>query len=327
MKLQALAFILIFVSISSCTPVIQLPTAPEAATSQTAIATAAATRVLPQATTSGTPTRVHQAPGATASVKGSCSPFHAPGCVLSFTAVPTEVVTGGSITFTWLVTGTNIVGLGQHNYYAVASGLGFQSWANLPANGSLTIKMDGVGPKVYRFRLWADNPVAGASKIVEVHYGCAGSFFFAPLQPPIGSDCPGPAVSTPLTQQAFEHGFMIWPQSGNTIYILYDPDVGYPAVVAFYGEEIGNPENDSNETPPPGKLQPLNMLGKVWQKYGLLNRLGWALAPEQTFVSTVQRNFLNPVYLRAADGRVIYIIVDSNAYDRMASPRWGYLSP
>jgi hypothetical protein len=346
MTLRVLEFIFLVVLISSCTPMIHVATTPETASSQMARVTLTSIKMPLQAThilviapspavtaTLGTPTTMLRESSAATSAQGFCSPFrrqlNLPGCILSFTAVPTEVVAGGSITFTWAVTGTTKVGLALHHFEGIASGRGFRSWDNLPATGSLTIQLNDLATGVYPFRVWADDPEAGAGEYIEVYYACYDPFF--PKQWTPSELCQGgPAVSTAATQQVFEHGLMVWLESEKAVYILFQRDSGViPQEWTIPNiESNGEPEDGVDVTPPSGKYQPINGLGKIWQSHSLLKSLGWALAPEQHFTSTVQRGFgiRLPLYFRLADDRVVYI-VDSQDFSRMTVPFWGYLSP
>jgi hypothetical protein len=265
--------------------------------------------------------------------QSSCSPFPQiyRGCILSFTAVPTEVVAGGSLTFTWAVTDSTIVGLEQFGFYDSTFDHGRRSWANLPAIGSLTIQLTDTQRGAYRFILWADTASGGARATNEVYFDCTDTFFFVPVQPYFGPPCPaGPAVPIQVTQQSFEHGLMIWMNSEDSVYILYNRDyfpLGAPTVGKYdIAGEVMALESGLDGTPPPGKYRPVHTLGGVWQKYNLSQTLGWALAPELTFTSLIQYNYPGwPFYLRTAEGRILAVKYTWGPhYD---DPSWSYLSP
>ena len=268
--------------------------------------------------------------------QGICAPFRKDGrqlgCILSFTAAPTQVVAGDTITFTWAVTGTTKVGLTLHHFEGVASGLGFRTWDNLPTTGSLTLQLKDLATGVQRFRLWTDDPGSGAWELIDVYYACSAPFFSARPPVTLGPLCQrGPAMSTAAIQQVFEHGLMVWLKSEETIYILFQPETGViPQAWAFPNiKNLDAPEDGAAVTPPPGKYQPINALSSFWQNYHLRESLGWALAPQQPFTSTVQRGFRGeglPLYFRLADGQIVYV-VDSQDFERMVQPFWGYVSP
>jgi hypothetical protein len=251
---------------------------------------------------------------------------------LDFTVTPTQVVAGENMTFTWVVTGASTVRLDLYDFYgSTMSGPGRQSWANLPVTGSLTVQMTDTQRGWYRFVLWADPATAYTYVAETVYYNCTDAFFFAPIQSSPGPPCPaGPAVPIQVTQQAFEHGLMLWLDGEDVVYILYNRDPFPPngIVVAQYNlaGKISAPENDPIAVPPAGKYHPINIVGGVWQQYNLRQTLGWALAPEQTFESLIQFDYPGwPFYLRAADGRILAIKYHWGPhYD---DPSWSYLTP
>jgi hypothetical protein len=123
---------------------------------------------------------------------------------------------------------------------------------------------------------------------------------------------------------------MIWLDSQDVVYVLYNRDYFPPdgTSVARYNlaGEIAATENGPDTVPPPGKHRPVNMLGGVWQKYNLLTTLGWALTPEQSYTSLIQRDYFGvPFYLRTAEGGILAVNYHWGAhYD---NPSWSYRAP
>jgi uncharacterized protein with LGFP repeats len=92
--------------------------------------------------------------------------------------------------------------------------------------------------------------------------------------------------ASPASEQAFQHGTMLWLAEWGTITVfeeggayeshddLFDPLDAPPAAMP---------------PPAPDLLEPLQGFGKIWRKIGGPTApLGWASAPEQSYVATVQ---------------------------------------
>ena len=334
---RVFGLILLIVSLSSCTSVLDPRVTPELASQQpkrvTLIATSsqhAAQSMIP----SSPPAIPFQNPNRELSLPGACAPFRKQmnfwGCVIKFTATPTEVPANGTVTFSWEVTGTTKVGLELYHFQGVAAGKGFRSWEELPASGSLTVQLTDLNTGVYPLGLWADDPEAGGRIYRYIAYGCSAPFFSERSRLPTTLCQSGPAWSTHAVQQDFEHGSMIWLESEQAVYILFQHDSGaipiewtIPNISNF-----GNPVTPLSATVPLEKYQPINELGRIWQEYNLTQLLGWAVTPEQSFTTTAQRgsNVNLPLYFRLADNRLIYV-VDSQEFSRMTSPFWGYPLP
>ena len=117
---------------------------------------------------------------------------------------------------------------------------------------------------------------------------CPDEWFFTPA-PDI---CPaGPAGTTGGAEQPFEHGTMLWVESEDRIYVLYDDDQ-IPDWQAFTDEwEPGDPEEDPGLDPPPGLYEPVRGFGLVWREQpNVRERLGWGTAPEQGYTTAIQRS-------------------------------------
>jgi hypothetical protein len=147
----------------------------------------------------------------------------------------------------------------------------------------------------------ADNYV---QESVSITLRCLDAWFFAGA-PDI---CPtaAPLVS-PAAEQYFEHGVMIWVAEEGRIYVLYDEGI-YAWDVFLDTWQPGDPESDPTLQPPPGLYQPVRGFGRVWrEERDVRDRLGWALAPESGFTTTLQRTSYakyNKTYLRAHDGQI-----------------------
>jgi hypothetical protein len=119
--------------------------------------------------------------------------------------------------------------------------------------------------------------------------------------------------------QPFERGEMIWsdhvgwyPQP--VIYVLY-ADSTYLRFEDTFDPQVD--PIDSDQTPPPGLLEPAYGFGKVWRdQLGVRERLGWATSPEapgegrfQTFLdgSMVWIDQTNQTYVFVSTGDVVQV--------------------
>lgn len=149
-------------------------------------------------------------------------------------------------------------------------------------------------------------------------------WFFA--GPP--TTCPdGPPVETAAAIQRFEHGLMVWLEDGQwwvegeTIFILYDDE--YQSLDSFPQEGMPTgPMPDDEYSPPDGRFVPESGFGLIWRDNSWVRqRLGWALAPEVGFNTTVQREITN-------QGMFIYFLDDQDQLIVLSgsSGRWAVRS-
>ncbi len=131
---------------------------------------------------------------------------------------------------------------------------------------------------------------------------------------------PGPVVITPVPlpppnasvynvlvqYQRFENGFMFWRNDNGEISVYVGQNYGstssYPAYT--YGLL---PDNPVTANPPQFYYRPVFGIGKVWGNFaGVRSSLGWAVAPEMSFVITVTRTG-NTFSFNVPDQRIIYV--------------------
>ena len=159
----------------------------------------------------------------------------------------------------------------------------YAPWWPVMSRGQMTVELAGTGFPNPPMTLYLWNDVTGqeAQATVNIDWPCAHEYFFVPAP----ARCPAAAtLRTTGVYQRFERGFMIW---------LRQPD-GATTVLAFLdGGELrratdlwaeGMPESDPSIIPPAGLFQPVRGFGKVWREDADLRaRLGWAVAPEQSY--------------------------------------------
>lgn len=194
--------------------------------------------------------------------------------IISFTADQGSFLQGEDLTVTWVASGgtsANIQWLGTNGT--------MESVNNLPPDGN-TIT---IHPQNLPIMLNVSNNAGTTSRNLEVTIQCIHAWV-PEMQPSSASACPDAAEYGWAAQQPFEHGFMIWLQPSQTIYVFFTSYGGtsYRSYEDTFTD--GDPESDPNLTPPSGLLQPIRGFGKVWrQNEELRTNLGWATAGESGF--------------------------------------------
>lgn len=90
---------------------------------------------------------------------------------------------------------------------------------------------------------------------------------------------------TAVAVQAFEHGTMIWVQEWGSIQVLLE-DGSYAAY-----DDLYSPDKPASMglVAPAGRIEPVAGFGLAWQKAGGPgSTVGWATAPEESFIGTLQ---------------------------------------
>ena len=203
-------------------------------------------------------------------------------------------------------------------YHLMATGQ-FGTFWNVPPNGSMTYNIPDSTRNFERFMLYANNEAGDyTSAAVTVKLNCPYPWFFAPAPDICAQDA---APDTGGAEQQFEHGTMIWVESEDRIYVLFDDDIFSPKWAAFSDEwNDGEPIDDPTITPPSGFYQPVRGFGLVWREgQDIRNRLGWAVAPESGFVTAVQRTSYakyNETYIRALDSDIWHLLAEHSGWEK-----------
>ncbi|MEJ5308466.1 MAG: hypothetical protein WHX52_01725 [Anaerolineae bacterium] len=195
--------------------------------------------------------------------------------IQSFTADRASIVEGETVNVTWKATG------GSEAYLMWMGGAGLtEGIGNLdPDGGTAAIAPRSGGPVVLQVR----NSAGTTEATLALTIACA-NVWVPELAVAMAGKCPNPAEIGWAAQQPFEHGFMLWLQPSNTIYVFFNNYGGqsYRAYTDNFKE--GDPERDPSLTPPAGLLQPIRGFGLVWRTYPeVRDHLGWATAPESGF--------------------------------------------
>jgi len=171
----------------------------------------------------------------------------------------------------------------------------------------------------------------GTTKVILEAYGPGGLYTVqtatvqlpcrhaSPFSPTYPHGCPsGPATGIQLSEQRFEHGWMLWLSDpawgvGGSVEILVLNDNG---TLLHYLDTWRTGDPDPVDVAPPGLFVPKRGFGAVWATWNLRQSLGWAVEPERAVAGALIQRFggyRQPmVHLRLSDGRVIYLSAESS---------------
>jgi hypothetical protein len=225
--------------------------------------------------------------------------------IASFSATPSTVNPGAAITLTWTVRGTGGVMIEQ-----VVPGIDAADvvvTAQSP-QGTATVYLPDYAAYTVQYTLWTADRVSSAQAVVQVH--CPYTFFFGE-----GDGCPSTEpLSIEAAYQEFEGGFMVWRGDTREIYAFINDASGGGTTEYYLESAFDNlPENNPANVPPLDRFAPVSGFGRVWTNTpGLADKLGWALAPEEGYTTTLQQVAMarDPIpefafYLTLPDGRVL----------------------
>jgi hypothetical protein len=115
-------------------------------------------------------------------------------------------------------------------------------------------------------------------------------------------------ITTAAAYQAFENGYMIWRYDAGSIDVFIGKDGGQTYSSYRNRFYAAMPDNPVVASPPAGLFRPINGFGKLWGNVASLRQqLGWAVAPEQSYMLTISRPepAANAEYFTVPDGRSI----------------------
>ncbi len=237
-----------------------------------------------------------------------------------FTSDAAAVAPGSSVTLFWSTRGANSAVI----YRLDQNGVRNQLW-NVAPDGSLSVPTRRADRGQVSFVLSVGDGALKTEQMLTLPLTCPDPWFFQPSP----ADCPdGPAQPTLLLEQAFERGRMVYIQTRNRVYALFN-DGREPAWVSFANryDPAVHPELDENfeRALPPGFVQPLRILGFIWRGNDLARtRLGLGLAAENAyegFIQTVKAGDDENLYLNSADGTVLQILPNGSAWQIITLPR------
>ncbi len=300
------------------TPVVTQPatvTPVATATPMVALASATPTQLRGEPTGGPSPTSIMGPTRTPPPVVATATPRPNPNAprIEVFTSDIAYVYPGDSLTLFWSVRGTDRAAI----YRLDDEGQRNQLW-NVGPDGSLTVQTARGDRGTAQFLLTVDNGNFYAEQLLEIPLLCAHPWFFAPAP----EACPaGPEASDEQIEQVFEGGRMIYLAAEDRVYVLFADGLD-PAWTSFENRYVGGEsvEEDANFVPPPGRYQPVRILGLVWRASDpVRNRLALGLEPEVTYEGAAQSDG-ETVYIRASDGSVLQLAPNGRGWSVLAPP-------
>jgi hypothetical protein len=232
-----------------------------------------------------------------------------------FTSDVLAAAPGSNITLFWSTRNINSASI----YRLDRSGTRSQVW-NVPPDGQLVVTTRRSDRGQVDFVLSIGEDVE--NQRLTIPLSCPDQWFFIPVP----DDCPtGPPEETRMIEERFERGRMVYIAATNAVYVLFN-DGFEPAWIAFENryDPAVHSEIEESFLPPPGFSQPIGILGFVWRRDLIRNRLGLALDPEVKYDGSYQ-TALTPsgadsLYLSSADGTVLQLLPEGSAWQIITPP-------
>jgi hypothetical protein len=238
-----------------------------------------------------------------------------------FTTDALSVAPGDPVNLYWSVRGAR----GAVIYRLDASGSRGNLW-NVPPDGRLSVNTSRRDRGEVRFLLSVGEGDLLAEQTLSIPLQCPDPWFFQPAP----DACPAaPSEPTSLTEESFERGRMVYVESRNRVYVLFN-DGRAPAWISFENRynPATAPELEESFVPPPGFVQPARVLGFVWRGSDVVrNRLGLGLEAEKTFDGFIQTvrtaSDAEDLYISSADGSVLLLLPGGDTWQIITAPSSG----
>lgn len=220
-----------------------------------------------------TPTR---AADATLQPSAQTAPSPAGHKILHFSASPTAVYPGETVTITWEVEGDASTTLRLDTLEQWGSLSDWYVMLDSP-QGSIRVSTN---PDLREFQPFFLHVVEGVgewgdSATANITLLCPDEWLFADGP---SDRCPIWTIRTRVVAQRFERGLMLWTEVDRTVYVLPDGE-SWRADSDNWHE--GMPASDPALVPPAGLLQPVRGFGLAWRTWqGAREALGWATGEE-----------------------------------------------
>ncbi len=234
-----------------------------------------------------------------------------------FTTDALSAAPGGSVTLFWSVRGAR----GAVIYRLNAQGQRGNLW-NVPPDGSLSVNISRRDRVQVTFLLSVGEGDLMTEQTLVIPLSCPDAWFFQPAP----DTCPaGPSEPTQIIEQPFERGRMVYIQSRDRVYALFN-DERAPAWISFDNRFQPGVDRELEESfvPPPGLYQPLRILGFVWRGSDVVrNRLGLGALEETLFdgfIQTVVTEGQENLYLNSADGSVLQLLPEGASWQIIGLP-------
>lgn len=235
-----------------------------------------------------------------------------------FTSDVLAVSPGDSVTLYWSVRNAR----GAVIYRLDANGVRGDLW-NVPPDDRLTVPTRRSDRGQVTFLLTAGQGDLIAEQILTIPLSCPDPWFFQPAP----DSCPvGPSEPTALIEESFERGRMLYIESRNRVYALFN-DGQSPAWISFENryDPAVHPELEESFVPPSGFVQPIRILGFIWRGNDVVrNRLGLGLVAEIVYDGFTQSVTLSDggesLYVNSADGSVLQLLPGGEAWQIIRPP-------
>lgn len=221
-----------------------------------------------------------------------------------FTSDPLNAEPGKPITLFWSARGVDSAVI----YQLDDDGRRTQTY-NVAPDDRLTVQTRTRDRGALRFLLTIGSNDTYSEASVEIPFACPVLWFFSPPPATCASSAP---EETRLADQTMERGRMIYVESRNIIYVLFN-DGQQPAWLSFENRYDPTIHADRDPNAPPNFIQPLRQLGFLWRTNETVRvRLGLGLAEEISFDGFIQsapvRNGVEDIYVSGADGKIINVV-------------------
>lgn len=222
-----------------------------------------------------------------------------------FTTNVQQVEPGGQVTLFWSVRGARNAII----YRLDANGARGNLW-NVPPDGNLPVTISRRDRGQATFLLSTGEGDLETTQSLTIPLSCPDQWFFQPAP----DACPaGPAEATAIIEEPFERGRMLYVQSRNRVYVLFN-DSRSPAWLSFENkyDPAVDKESEASFVPPPNLFQPIRIIGFVWRGNDVVrNRLGLGSAAETQydgFIQVVKTGDKEDIYLNSADKSVLQLL-------------------
>lgn len=328
-----LSLILTLLLLTACAPaaVVVVPTArPTATPSPTAAPTSEAATVeatptppptLPPTTPTGgpSPTPLFGAPAAAPATAAQMTRPIDPNAprIEFFTTDVLSAVPGQVVNLYWSTRNTTSAVI-----YRLERGVRNQVW-NVGPDGNLSVPTRLRDRGALDFILSVGDGTRQVEQSLSIPLTCPDVWFFQP--PP--EACPDSAAAeTRLIEQPFERGRLLYNQSSNNVYALFN-DGSQPAWIVLPNrfDPAIHPEFEASFVPPPGFYQPVRVLGFLWRGNDVVrNRLGLGIQPEFAYDGFAQTATSTDgdvtLYASSADGTVLELLPEGERWQIITPP-------
>jgi hypothetical protein len=158
---------------------------------------------------------------------------------------------------------------------------------------------------------------------------CESTWFFIQPRPPA---CPlNPPNASQAVYQRFQAGHMMWVQSQDAIYVLYD-DAAQPRWQVFrdyFNEGMPEVVGEYLQAPAAGLWQPRRGFGLVWRSSEIIRgRLGWGVMEyEQPYSVQVQTSRDGSIFLSQPAGSIFALLPGGVNWNEYSSSVPGLVAP